>query len=224
MKSAAVVAQLHRAYRNLLDGAHETRIDFNVFANTECVIDQEKQARKNVPDQRLGPEADGDTDNARTGQQRRDINAERRQNRQDDEYHNSANRNPAKQRQKGLQPRSRIASTLLSLLFATMDGQIAALLFKTAVDGGFQYLPDHVAKGQDDDRVEQRSGQSCNNRVLRCQREIKTPSEKQGRDRKQDQQDANAAADAGDRLKALWIDLQLNTAVFGRCFPAKGTL
>ena len=50
--------------------------DVDVFANAEGVVDQEEDAGDNIAYQRLGAETDGNTDDAGTGQQRADVDAE----------------------------------------------------------------------------------------------------------------------------------------------------
>ena len=75
---AAMVAQLHRAHRDLLD--HPLAgIGLDVLALAEGILEQEEQAGDHVLDQGLGAEADRETDHAGAREQRPDVDAERGQ-------------------------------------------------------------------------------------------------------------------------------------------------
>ena len=73
----AVVAQLHRAQAEDFDRALVAAA-LDVFADAERVVEQIEDAADDVLDQRLRAEADGDADDARAGDQRADLDAERR--------------------------------------------------------------------------------------------------------------------------------------------------
>ena len=83
---SAMVAQFDRPQAEAFDRSHVLTTG-DVFPHPECVIEQVKDARDDVLDDRLRAEADRHTDDARSGNQRPDLDAGRRQDHQDRHDH-----------------------------------------------------------------------------------------------------------------------------------------
>ncbi len=78
MQGAPVMAHAQRADRDAFDRSLEAaRLD--VFADPERVVEQEEHAGHHVAHQRLRAETDRDADHARAGQQRPDVDPDRRE-------------------------------------------------------------------------------------------------------------------------------------------------
>ncbi len=71
---SALVAQLHRAQRNLLDRALQPP-GVDIFADAEGVLEHEEDAGDDVAHQRLRTEGDGEAEDAEAGEQRANIDA-----------------------------------------------------------------------------------------------------------------------------------------------------
>jgi len=94
-----VVAQSHGSKRNMFHGAFGARPAFDVFANAEYVLDQEKHARDHISHQSLGTKFDRQAEYAGSREQRRDLNAERPERRKREERDKDDRQRSAKQRQ-----------------------------------------------------------------------------------------------------------------------------
>ncbi len=101
---AQVVAKTQRADGDPLDHALGTA-DVDVLADAERIVDQEEDARDDVANERLGAKADGDPDDARAGEQRADVDAERGDDDHPDDGYQGDKEELAHQRQQCLQSR-----------------------------------------------------------------------------------------------------------------------
>ena len=78
VQAAVLRAQLDRTDRQLLDHARQAA-HLDHVAHRQRILEQQEDAGDDVAHQRLGPEADGDTDDTGTGKQRGDVHAQLRE-------------------------------------------------------------------------------------------------------------------------------------------------
>src|SRR6516165_5696312 len=90
----------------MLNGALGGRAAFDVFANSEYILDQEEHARNYIPHQALRAETDRQPEYAGTRQQRRDLDAERPQRREREYQQKGDAERSAQQWQQGEEPRA----------------------------------------------------------------------------------------------------------------------
>ena len=142
----AVVAQLDRAQAEGFDRALVAAA-LDVLADAEGVVEQVEHAADDVLDQRLRAEADGDADHAGAGDQRSDLDAERRERHQRRHGDQGDEEDVAQDRQQRAQPRP--APRLLGVRLAR-----GLRLRELAVDHGLQHMPGEVGEQHDHDRAE----------------------------------------------------------------------
>ena len=86
------MAQLKQTDRDSLDRALDA-VDLDIFAVAKGVVEQKERSGENIADQGLRAESDDDADDACTGEDRSDVEAEARQHdhrrngKQDDDHH-----------------------------------------------------------------------------------------------------------------------------------------
>ena len=141
-----VMAQPQRTDRDPLDGSLR-RADVDVLADAEGVVDQEEDARDDVADQRLGAEADGDADDAGTGQQRADVDAERRDDDHADHDDEGDEEELADHRQQRLQPRQAAAVPSPSAMACPSSILVGGM----PVDGRLDHAPQRRSEDDRDD-------------------------------------------------------------------------
>ena len=88
-------AQPGRPQRDRLDRARDLPVEVDDVADAELVLGEDEDARQEVLDERLRPEAERHADDARAGEQRRDVHADLAQHheareQQDDEARDAA--------------------------------------------------------------------------------------------------------------------------------------
>src|SRR5207245_10526605 len=83
--AAGAVAQANGANRDRLDDAGVTLADVDDIADRQRVLDQHEKPGDDVLDQSLAAETDGEADDARPGQQRRNVDADLGENDERDE-------------------------------------------------------------------------------------------------------------------------------------------
>src|SRR5260221_354977 len=98
---AGVVAQADGADRDGLDDAGVTLADIDDVADSQRVLDQHEEAGDDVLDQRLAAEADGETDDPRPGEERRDVDADLGEDDERDEEKDDDEHRRAQQREQG---------------------------------------------------------------------------------------------------------------------------
>ena len=79
MHDSGLIAQPDRAHRDRLDHALMIFADIDDVADRDLILEQDEEAGDDVLDQRLAAKPDRQTDNAGAGEQRRDVDADMRQ-------------------------------------------------------------------------------------------------------------------------------------------------
>ena len=191
-----MVAQPHRADRDVFHRAFDVA-EVDVLADPERVVDQEEHARDDIAHQGLRAEADRQADHAGAGDERADIDAERRQH--DHRHHHAERREQgvAEQRHQGSQARRAGAAALAARLAVGHH-----VLFRdVAVDGAAQNFPADIGQQQRETDIENRAGHLLADALRRDVEDVEAPYAGEDHDRDQDDQQAQAAANG--KLEAV---------------------
>src|SRR6516165_200227 len=186
---AAVVPQPDGTNAEAFDGALITA-GLDVFADPESIVHQIEHAGDNIAGEGLRAEPDRDTDDARTGNQRTDLNAQRRQRHHRGDDDDSDKQDVAKNRQQGAQARP--PPRFVGVRLTSIGG-----LGELTIDRRFRGLPEKVGNQHDDDGAQHAVSDAADPCLLVVEvGEVDAPAPRQHRDRTDDQQRPNTALDA----------------------------
>ena len=145
------MAQHHRANRHALDGALALA-DIEVFADPERVVEQEKDARQDVANQRLRAEADRDADDSGARQQRPDIDAHRRYDAHQRHRHDRDEQKHPHQRKQRFKPRQTVSRSFV----AHQGERVPLLVRQMTVDRDLDDAPRRGSQQKRNDDLEDR--------------------------------------------------------------------
>ena len=180
--------QPDRAKAEEFDGALVVAA-LDVFADPEGVVEQIEHAGNDVANEGLGAKADRDAEDAQTGDQRSDLDAQRRQRHHHRKYDDDDEQDVAKDRQQGAQPRPppRLVGVRLAKIGAF--GELA-------IDRRLHGVPQEIGDEQDDDGAQHAIGEAGEQCLLRVEvGEIDTPAPGEYRNRTEDQGRPDTALD-----------------------------
>jgi hypothetical protein len=173
----------------VLDGAADAAA-LDVLADSEGVVEQEEHTRDDVLDQRLGAKADRQADHAGAGEQRPDLDAERREHQHGHHHGERDHQELTEQGQQGLEARGALAAA-----FAADFGRDGGALLEgePAVDRGLRDLPTDVGDQESQADVDQRGREPLGEPAPLEVEHVDAPEPGEDRHRADDQQDARRA-------------------------------